>query len=253
MRRKIVAGNWKMNLDVQESILLANAIVQHEKGLIKQRDAKIILFPQIANAHAVAHVLRDSDLKTGLQNISTHDIGAYTGEVSASAAKSIGCQYVLVGHSERRLYHQETSEACELKISKALNSGMKVVYCIGETFDQRNEGEHFHVVEEQCKVALKDLSNEHIGNIVLAYEPVWAIGTGMNATPDQAQEMHAFIRGVVKSMFGQDIAQHISILYGGSCNADNAATIFACADVDGGLIGSASLKADTFLRIIESI
>jgi triosephosphate isomerase (TIM) len=253
MRRKIIAGNWKMNLDIQESILLANAIVQHEKGLIKQRDAKIILFPQITNVHAVAHVLGNSDLRTGMQNVSMYDSGAFTGEVSAVAAKSIGCQYALIGHSERRIYFNESNETCEVKINKALNSGLKVIYCIGETLEQRNEGEHFHIVEEQCKVALRDLSGERIDGIVIAYEPVWAIGTGVTATTEQTQEMHAFIRGVIKSMFGQEIAQHISILYGGSCHADNAKELFACPDVDGGLIGSASLKADSFLKIIESI
>lgn len=253
MRRKIIAGNWKMNLDVQESILLANAIVQHEKGLIKQRDAKIILFPQIVNAHAVAHVLRDSDLKTGLQNISVHQFGAYTGEVSALAAKSIGCQYALVGHSERRNLYGETNDTCESKILTALNAGLKVIYCIGETLDERDSGEHFHIVEEQCKTALKNLDTEGIENIVLAYEPVWAIGTGINATPEMAQEMHAFIRGVVKSIFGQAIAQHISIIYGGSCNPSNAKSLFSCEDIDGGLIGGASLKSSEFLQIIESI
>ncbi len=253
MRRKIIAGNWKMNLDVQESILLANAIVQHEKGLIKQRDVKIILLPQIINAHAVAHVLRDSDLKTGLQNISRHEVGAFTGEVSALAAKSIGCQYILIGHSERRNHFGETNEICELKILAALKNGLKVIYCIGETLDERDAGEHFHIVEEQCKAALKNLSTEEIEQIVIAYEPVWAIGTGMNATPEMAQEMHAFIRGVVKGIFGQAIAQQIAIIYGGSCNATNAKSLFDCADIDGGLIGGASLKANEFLQIIESI
>jgi triosephosphate isomerase (TIM) len=253
MRRKIIAGNWKMNLDVQESILLANAIVQHEKGLIKQRDAKIILLPQIVNAHAVAHVLRDSDLKTGLQNISAHDNGAYSGEVSASAAKSIGCQYALIGHSERRTYFNESNEQCEIKINKAIHAGLKVIYCVGETAEQRNEGEHFHIVEEQCKIALKNLDTSKIEFVVIAYEPVWAIGTGVTATPEQAQEMHAFVRGVIKSIFGQEVANHTSIIYGGSCNAENAKALFACADIDGGLIGSASLKSNEFLSIIESI
>jgi triosephosphate isomerase (TIM) len=253
MRRKIVAGNWKMNLDVQESILLANALVQHEKGLIKQRDAKIILFPQIINAHAVAHVLRDTELRTGLQNISIHDQGAHTGEVSAKAAKSIGCQYALVGHSERRIQFEETNALCELKILKALEYGLKVIYCIGETLDERNEGEHFHVIEEQCKVALKNLNADNIEHIIIAYEPVWAIGTGMTATPEMAQEMHAFTRGVIKGIFGQDIANRMSILYGGSCNASNAKSLFACEDIDGGLIGGASLKSSEFLQIIESL
>jgi triosephosphate isomerase (TIM) len=253
MRRKIVAGNWKMNLDVQQSILLANAIVQHEKSLIKERDVKVILFPQLLNTHAVAHILRDTELKAGVQNLSVYESGAYTGEVSAANAKSIGCQYALIGHSERRTYFLESDQDCSKKIIQALSHGLKVVYCVGESLEQRNNGEHFHIVEEQCKVALNLLGQEQMTSVVIAYEPVWAIGTGFTASPEQAQEMHAFIRGVVKSIFGKDVADQIAILYGGSCNAENAKALFSCADIDGGLIGSASLKADEFMKIIDAI
>ncbi|MGZ3939220.1 MAG: triose-phosphate isomerase, partial [Flavisolibacter sp.] len=188
----------------------------------------------------------------GAQNCHHLEGGAYTGEVSANAIVSVGANYVIVGHSERRIYFHETSEELRQKLELVLKNNMTPVYCVGEKLNERKSTAYFHAVKKQIEEVVFHLSAEQVKKLVLAYEPVWAIGTGETATPEQAQEMHAFIRLAVAEKFGQSIASGISILYGGSCNAGNAKQLFSCPDVDGGLVGGASLKAEEFLSIIKS-
>jgi triosephosphate isomerase len=212
-----------------------------------------IFFPPLPFLHLVSKKIGGtSGFYCGAQNCSEHISGAYTGETSAAMIASTGCKYVLVGHSERRQYFGENNSICATKIQRALENNLYTVYCIGEKIEERKANKHFEVVEMQLKEALKGLNSEQLKNIILAYEPVWAIGTGETASPEQAQEMHAFIRTTIKNMFGEATSESISILYGGSCNAQNAKDLFSCADVDGGLIGGASLKADDFCKIIAS-
>ena len=191
-------------------------------------------------------------LGLGAENCADHVSGAYTGEVSAAMVASTGANYVILGHSERRQYYCETSETLKTKIGLALENGLTPIFCIGEVLEQREEGVHFDVVKSQIEDALFELSAEDFGKIILAYEPVWAIGTGKTATDEQAQEMHAFIRRVIADKYGKDVADNTSILYGGSCKPSNAAQLFAKPDVDGGLIGGASLKADSFIDIVKA-
>lgn len=249
-RKKIVAGNWKMNNTFTESMDLVRAIVDKTKG---QSGTEKIIFPPYPFLKNVADVVvNELDFYTGAQNCSEHDKGAFTGEVSCDMLKSVGCTYVLVGHSERRQYFNETNEQLVCKIQQALNKQMKVVFCFGESLAERKRGHHFDTVRNQLRSVLGSFPKERIGELVLAYEPVWAIGTGETATPRQAQEMHAFIRKTISEIFSTQAAAEISILYGGSCNARNAPELFACEDVDGGLIGGASLSAEDFCKIINS-
>lgn len=249
-RPKIVAGNWKMNKTMNEAQALIQDIVR-----LNQKNTSVtkIIFPPFPFIIPVSESIKESDtFFVGGQNCHTHSHGAYTGEVSAAMIQSIGGTYVLVGHSERRQYFSENSEQLTLKISQALTNGLKPVYCIGETLSERKSGQHFSVVENQLTEVLKTVSEQDMKNVIVAYEPVWAIGTGETATSAQAQEIHAFIRTVLEKIFNPDIAQLTPILYGGSCNAKNAAELFACEDIDGGLIGGASLLAEDFTKIIES-
>lgn len=251
MRRKIVAGNWKMNKNLQESIELAKEIKAsiadwHMCGV------EVVVAPVFTNIYPVAQELKGTVVAVAAQNIYPKPNGAYTGEVSAPIAKSAGASKVILGHSERRQYFGETDEFLAEKVDAALAENMEVIFCIGEVLAQREAGEHFKVVEEQIQKALFHLPELAWNNIVLAYEPVWAIGTGLTATPEQAEEMHAHIRKVVENKYGKQVAEDVSILYGGSCNAKNAASLFAQPDVDGGLIGGASLKADEFKVIIAA-
>lgn len=245
-RAKIVAGNWKMNKTLSEAIELVSGVLKmHGNNTVTK-----IVFPPYPFLSAVSSFLgATNNFYVGAQNCNENASGAFTGEVSASMLKSVGCKYVLVGHSERRQYFGETNAISSQKIKLALENNLKVIYCIGETLTERKAGKHFEVVKTQLNEGLKEHNPQ---NIIIAYEPVWAIGTGETATPAQAQEMHAHIRTCLKDLFSQDIAQTTSILYGGSCNAQNASELFACADIDGGLIGGASLKADDFCKIIRS-
>ena len=245
-RKKIVAGNWKMNKTLGEAIELTSLIMKSpgDSSVTK------ILFPPFPYISALSNFIGASgSFAIGAQNCSEHASGAYTGEVSASMLKSVGCKYVLVGHSERRQYFGETNPTSAKKIKLALENNLKVIYCVGETLAERKENIHFDIVRTQLTEALKNASPE---NITIAYEPVWAIGTGETATQSQAQEMHLYIRGCLKKIFNAEAADTISILYGGSCNPQNAKELFVCPDIDGGLIGGASLKAEDFGRIIRS-
>lgn len=249
-RKKIVAGNWKMNLNHLEATDLVKALKARSELNSEVEKILIPAFPFIA---AVQNSLKGSTkFFVGAQNCSEHEKGAFTGEVSASMLQSIGCSYVLVGHSERRAYFSETNAQLIKKIEKALAANLKVIFCFGEQLKERKNNFHFHTVKIQLEEVLKHYPKEKIDQLVLAYEPVWAIGTGETASPEQAQEIHAYVRTVLVEIFSKEAAESISILYGGSCNAKNAKELFSCIDVDGGLIGGASLIADDFCSIINS-
>ncbi len=249
-RKKIVAGNWKMNTSLDEAVELVKEIAALSKQV---SGVQKIVFPPFPFIKTIRELLVDErDFLTGAQNCSEHDKGAYTGEVSAAMLRNVGCRYVLVGHSERRNYFAETDSQLYSKVQQVLQNHMSVIYCFGEQLQDRKTGNHFKTVEQQLKSVLLKFPHSEVDRLILAYEPVWAIGTGETASPQQAQEMHAFVRGVIAELFDQKKANAMSILYGGSCNAKNAGELFACEDVDGGLIGGASLKADDFCKIIQS-
>lgn len=246
-RKKIVAGNWKMNTTLNEALDLASGIKN------TTQNTEVIIFPPFPFLKTIIDSFRSSNgFYIGAQNCSAHPKGAFTGEVSASMLSSIGCDYVMVGHSERRHYFKETNEELMAKINQALQHQLKVIFCFGEQLHERKNNQHFNTVEMQLTEVLKHFPLDKISNLVLAYEPVWAIGTGETASPQQAQEMHAFIRKVMATLFSEAIANNTPILYGGSCNAQNARELFACEDVDGGLIGGASLKIEDFTTIIHA-
>ncbi len=239
-----------MNTSLKEAGALVEGIITGSKN---KNAVKKIFFPPFTFLKAVTDELINTDhFFTGAQNCSEHEKGAYTGEISVGMIKSVGAKYVLVGHSERRIYFNETSAQLKNKIEQVLKNELTPIFCFGEKLEERKSGKHFETVKTQLNEVLKDFDKNKIANFILAYEPVWAIGTGETATPHQAQEMHAFVRKCIGEMFDETIASQICILYGGSCNAQNAKELFACADVDGGLIGGASLKADDFCKIVES-
>jgi triosephosphate isomerase len=248
MRRNIVAGNWKMNNNLQEGLTLAKELQNALKGKSLQCDV-VICTPFI---HLVSVAKEITTIGLGAQNCADKLSGAYTGEVSAAMVASTGAKYVILGHSERRAYYGETNANLKEKVLLALANNLTPIFCIGEVLAEREAGKQNTVVETQIRESLFNLSAEELGKIVLAYEPVWAIGTGKTATSAQAQEMHAFIRKTIAANYGKTVADNISILYGGSCNANNAKELFSNPDVDGGLIGGASLGVDKFMPIIEA-
>ena len=240
MRKKIVAGNWKMNTNLQEGVALAKEINEALKAAQPKCDVIIAVpFTHLASINAV---IDPAKLGLGAENCANHKSGAYTGEVSAPMVASTGATYVILGHSERRQYYGETSEILKEKVALALENNLTPIFCIGEVLEERENGTYNEVVKKQIEEALFNLSAEDFGKIILAYEPVWAIGTGKTATDDQAEDMHAFIRGVIADRYGKEVAENTSILYGGSCKPSNAPQLFAKPDVDGGLIGGASLE-----------
>lgn len=250
MRKNIVAGNWKMNKSLQEGKELAKELEAALNG--KAVNCDVIICPPFIHLASICESNNTELIRVGAQNCADKVSGAYTGEVSAAMVASTGAQYVILGHSERRAYYGETSAILKEKVQLALANGLTPIFCIGEVLEERQSGIQNKVVEAQIRESLFDLSAEDFGKIVLAYEPVWAIGTGMTASSEQAQEMHAFIRQTLAGKYGAEVANETSILYGGSCNASNAKELFANPDVDGGLIGGASLKVDTFMPIIEA-
>ncbi len=249
MRKKIVAGNWKMNKTLQEGVELAKELNAALAGKTINCDV-VVGVPATHIASVVASV--DSVIGVAAQNCADKASGAYTGEISAAMVASTGAKYVILGHSERRAYYGETAEILKEKTLLALANGLTPIFCIGEVLEEREAGKQNEVVTAQIEESLFNLSAEDFGKIVLAYEPVWAIGTGKTATAAQAQEIHAYIRSVVAAKYGAEVADNTTILYGGSCNASNAKELFANADVDGGLIGGASLAVANFLPIIEA-
>ena len=249
MRKNIVAGNWKMNNSLQEGLNLAKELQQVLKG--KEVNCEVVICTPFIHLAAIAKEITTIGL--GAQNCADKVSGAYTGEVSAAMIASTGAEYVIIGHSERRAYYGETNAILKEKVMLALANQLTPIFCIGEVLAEREAGKQNEVVETQIRESLFHLSAEEFGKIVLAYEPVWAIGTGVTATSGQAQEMHHFIREIIDGKYGSAVAGETSILYGGSCNAGNAKELFANPDVDGGLIGGASLSVDKFLPIIEAV
>jgi len=250
MRKKIVAGNWKMNKNAEETEDLLNDLIAK---LPNDVEAQIIVAPTFVNLASAADHVEFTNITIAAQNMHQAENGAYTGEISADMLQSIGVNTVILGHSERRAYFGETDAQLAFKVDTALKHNMTVIFCFGEELKDRQNGQHFNVVENQLRDGLFHISNEAWESIILAYEPVWAIGTGETASPEQAQEMHEFIRETVRSRFGSDVAEDVSILYGGSVKPDNAKEIFGKPDVDGGLIGGAALKADDFVGIVNGI
>jgi len=252
MRKKIVAGNWKMNNNKAESKKLVRDIEKSLKGK-KLKNKRVIIAPTFVFLQRVSKKVKDSVLEVAAQNMHQNDSGAFTGEISAGMLKSVDVNLVILGHSERREYFGETDELLAKKVDAALKNGLEIIFCFGEVLEDRKSGNHFKVVENQLKKALFHLNSEDWEHIILAYEPVWAIGTGETASPEQAQEMHAFIRELVAERYLSDVAEEVSILYGGSVKPGNAKEIFSKNDVDGGLIGGAALNADDFVAIIKAI
>ena len=250
MRTKIVAGNWKMNKNSEETEDLINELIAK---IPTDCEAKVIIAPTFINLASAVDHLEFTQIGVSAQNMHQNENGAYTGEISADMLKSVGVNTVILGHSERRAIFHESDSLIANKVTTALKHDMAVIFCFGEELKDRQNKQHFNVVENQLRDGLFHISNENWSKIVLAYEPVWAIGTGETASPDQAQEMHAFIRETVRHTFGSDIAEQVSILYGGSVKPDNAKEIFGKPDVDGGLIGGAALKADDFVAIVVAL
>ncbi len=252
MRKKIVAANWKMNLGQKEGADLVNNILA---GLPNLEETKqVVISPTFVHiAQTATQLVGHNYINLGAQNCHTEASGAYTGEIAAGILKSFGVNYVILGHSERREYFKETSEMLVKKVNLTLANNMKAIFCCGEPLEIRDAGTQNAHIETQIKEGLFHLNNDQLEHIVIAYEPIWAIGTGRTASSAQAQEMHQHIRTVIATQFGKTVAENMSILYGGSCKPSNAAELFACPDVDGGLIGGASLKADEFLGIIKAM
>jgi len=247
MAKKIIAANWKMNLMREEAISLFNGV---KKGLSAHKETEIVVFPP---SIYISDLISNHPLiEVGAQNFYFEEKGAFTGEISPFQLKNIGCNYVLIGHSERRELFDESNELLSKKMRSALDANLKIIYCCGETLQEREEGSHLEKIQSQLEI-LKSLTNDELNAISIAYEPIWAIGTGLTATLGQAEEMHAFIRRILIDSFSKELASEISILYGGSCNENNANELFNCPNIDGGLIGGASLKVDSFLKIVDSI
>lgn len=250
MRKKIVAGNWKMNKTLQEGVALAkdlNAALTADKPV-----CDVVICTPFIHLASVNNEIDKSIIGLGAENCADKVSGAYTGEVSAAMVKSTGADYVILGHSERRAYYGETAAILKEKVNLALANDLKVIFCIGEVLEEREAGKQNEVVKEQLEGSLFELSAEQLSNVVLAYEPVWAIGTGKTATSEQAEDMHAFIRGVIAEKFGVAVAEETSILYGGSCKPSNAKELFSKPNVDGGLIGGAALEVADFKGIIDA-
>ena len=248
MRTKMVAGNWKMNKNLQEGVALATEL----KNMVTNPVCKVVIRTPFIHLATVAELLKGTPIEVAAENCADKEKGAFTGEVSAEMVRSTGATYCILGHSERRAYYHETAAILKDKVELALQNGLKPIFCIGEVKEEREANRQNEVVKAQLEGSLFHLSAEDFGKITLAYEPVWAIGTGLTATPQQAEEMHAYIRSLVAERYGKQVADDTTILYGGSCNEKNAAELFANEDVDGGLIGGASLIAEKFCAIIAA-
>lgn len=252
MRKKIAAANWKMNLTFQQGKDLVNGILVSDLNL--KQNQQVVICPAFPYLVGIKELIGEREgFYLGAQNCASEKSGAYTGEISPEMLQSVGVTYAIIGHSERREYYGETNEILKKKILLALEYGLKPLFCCGEPLDIREKNAHNAFVEQQLKESLFDLTENEMNSVVIAYEPIWAIGTGRTATPDQAQEMHAFIRAQIVDRYGTSVAEETSILYGGSCKPDNAEELFNCPDVDGALIGGASLKAESFSAIASCL
>ena len=249
MRKKVIAGNWKMNKDLNESQNLVSGIID---GLGNENKCDVVVCPPFTSLNEVHSLIKNTPIKLGAQNVYYETDGAFTGEVSTGMLKSVGCDYVIIGHSERRTIFGEKDELINKKNKKALADGLKVIFCIGESLAQREEGITNSIVEKQLQKGLDGISSEELNNIIIAYEPVWAIGTGKTATPEQAQEVHAFIRNYISQKYSKESGEGLIIQYGGSVKPDNSASLLSQPDIDGALIGGACLKVDSFLSIIAA-
>lgn len=247
-RTFFIAGNWKMNLSPKEGAALATSIKEKKPS----NKVEVVVCPPALTVASVVESVKGSSIGVGTQNMYTESSGAFTGEISAEMIQAAGCKYVILGHSERREYFGETDVFINKKTKKALATGLTPIPCVGEVLAQRKSGEHIQVVTTQVKALIDGISPEDMVKVVIAYEPVWAIGTGETASPEQAQEMHAVIRRILTEAYGSEIAEQVRILYGGSMKPENADELLAKPDVDGGLIGGASLKADSFLAIVNA-
>ena len=247
-RRPLIAGNWKMYKTPDEAAETARQLVEHLAGVT---GVDIMIAPTFTALAAVFKVVQNSPVALGGQNLFWENEGAYTGEISAPMLKSTGCRYCIIGHSERRQYFAETDQTVNKKIQAAIQAGLEPVFCIGETEKEREAGQTFWILDKQVKKGLKNLVLERLNTLIVAYEPVWAIGTGKTATADQAQEVHQFIRSLLLKNFGKPLSDSVRILYGGSVKPDNIAGLMSMPDIDGALVGGASLQADSFSRIVK--
>lgn len=251
MRRKVIAGNWKMHKDLSES---QNLISKLTNALNKEETkCDVIICPPFTSLSEAAALVKNTKVKLGAQNMYFEDKGAFTGEISAAMLKSVGCEYVILGHSERRTIFGESDSTVNKKIKKALSSGLRPIFCIGESLVEREKGITNEVVKRQVTEGLQQVSKGEMEKIIIAYEPIWAIGTGVNATPQQAQKVHVFVRNLIGEIFGIDTAEKQIIQYGGSVKPDNAADLLSQTDIDGALVGGACLDADSFMSIIKSV
>ena len=249
MRNKVIAGNWKMNKDVFETADLINGL----KKSIEKTNAEVIICPPFTSLVVAQQLLKGSTIKLGAQDVSVHDDGAYTGEISVKMLKSVGCEYVIVGHSERRQYFHESNDLINQKAKKVLASGMKSIICVGETLDEREKGITDKVITAQVKGVLAGLTQSELDRVIIAYEPVWAIGTGKTATTQQAEDVHQLIRKLVAQLYSWAVAEKLIIQYGGSVKPENAKELLNQADIDGALVGGACLKAESFSAIVGAI
>lgn len=245
---KLIVGNWKMNKNVKEAISLVTNL---KKQLKDVKEAEIVVCPPFTVLCEIHDIVKNSNIGLGAQNVFYEDKGAYTGEVSAGMLSSAGCSYVIIGHSERRQYFNEGDEIINKKVKKSLEHGLKVIICVGEKLEEREKGEQRAVVEKQVRKCLKGVKKEQMGNVIIAYEPVWAIGTGKTATPEQAQEMHSFIRSLLGMLFNESTSKNTKILYGGSVNPSNINDLMRQKDINGALVGGASLDAEKFVQIVK--
>ncbi len=253
MRKKIVAGNWKMNTNLQAGIELAKEVSNKIKNFNFNTDEfGLIIAPPFTHLYSVSQEL-DERIGLSSQNIAAWDKGAYTGEISAEMIKSTGAKYAILGHSERRAYFGENSEILSTKLKLTLENGLLPIFCIGEVLEERESGKHFDIVKQQLDEVVFNLQPADFQKVTIAYEPVWAIGTGKTASPEQAQEIHAFIRKLITDKFGKEIAENTTLLYGGSCKPANADGLFSQPDIDGGLIGGAALKAEDFVKLLHQL
>ena len=246
----VIAGNWKMHNDLNENVNLISGI----KNLLEQSELKcdVIVAPPFTSLETASTLVKDSPIKLSAQNMHFEDKGAFTGEISNSMLKSVGCEYVILGHSERRSIFGESNEIINKKIVKALSVGLKPIFCVGETLEERENNVTEKVIEEQIRKGLENVSETDLSNVIVAYEPVWAIGTGKVASPEQAQDVHKFIRDLISKMYNSNIAENLTIQYGGSVKPDNAAGLLSKPDIDGALVGGACLVAESFVGIIKS-
>lgn len=251
MRKKIIAGNWKMNKTFEEAMALTSEVINMVKDEYKG-SAEVVLVPPFVYVNSVSRMV-GNNVSAGAQNCHQEKSGAFTGEISAAMIKSCGASYVIIGHSERRQYFGETNALLAKKVNAVLENDLKVIYCCGETLEEREANKHFDILRSQVSEGLFHLTNAQMGNIVVAYEPVWAIGTGKTASTAQAQEIHAFIRGLVSEKFGKEVADNLTIQYGGSVKADNAAELFSAPDIDGALVGGAALQSRSFVDIVKAM